>query len=84
MSKYQKDVKKMSNVKKSNTQTMEEVHKKKIHIMWFTHIDINFNVKYEGHQNCSKTLSMHIVRVFGHHQTCQKWNLHFLCPTGPP
>ena len=29
MSKCQKDVKKMSNVKKSNTQTIEEVHKKK-------------------------------------------------------
>ena len=76
MSKCQKDVKmstrcqnvkKMSNVKKSNTQTMEEVHKKKIHIMRFTHNDVNFDVKYEGHQNCSKTPSMHILRVFGHH-----------------
>ena len=28
MSKCQQDAKKMSNVKKSNTQTMEEVHKK--------------------------------------------------------
>ena len=36
----------MSNFKKSNTQTMEEVHKKNIHIMRFTHIDINFNIKY--------------------------------------
>ena len=35
--------------------------------MRFTHIDINFDIKYEGHQNCSKTLSMHILRVFGHH-----------------
>ena len=35
--------------------------------MRFTHIDINFDVKYEGNQNCSKTLSMHILRVFGHH-----------------
>ena len=60
-------VKKMSNIKKSNTQTMEEVHRKKIHIIRFTHIDVNFDVKYEGHQNCSKTLSMHILRVFGHH-----------------
>ena len=40
---------------------------KKIHIMRFTHIDVNFDVKYKGHQNCSKTLSMHILRVFGHH-----------------
>ena len=31
--------------------------------MRFTHIDVNFDVKYEGHQNCSKTLSMHILRV---------------------
>ena len=62
MSKCQKDV------KKSNTNTMEEVHKKKlIHIMRFTHNDVNFDVKYEGHQNCSKTLSMHILRVFSHH-----------------
>ena len=38
-----------------------------IDIMWFTHIDVNFDVKYEGHQNCSKTLSMPILRVFGHH-----------------
>ena len=33
--------------------------------MRFTHIDVNFDVKYEGDQNCSKTLSMHILRVFG-------------------
>ena len=31
--------------------------------MRFTHIDVNFDIKYEGHQNCSKTLSMHILRV---------------------
>ena len=37
--------------------------------MRFTHIDVNFDVKYEGHQNCSKTLFMHILRVFGHHHT---------------
>ena len=69
MSERCQNVKKMSNVKKTNTQTMEEVHKKKkkIHIMRFTHNDINFDVKYGGHQNCSKTLSMHILRVFGHH-----------------
>ena len=41
--------------------------KKLIDIMRFTHIDVNFDVKYEGHQNCSKTLSMHILRVFGDH-----------------
>ena len=42
--------------------------------MRFTHIDVNFDIKYEGHQNCSKTLSMHILRVFGHHHMwCQNW-----------
>ena len=35
--------------------------------MRFTHIDVKFDVRYEGHQNCSKALSMHIFRVFGHH-----------------
>ena len=48
-------VKKRSNVKKSNTWTMEEVHKKKFDIMTFTHIDVNCDIKYEGHQNCLKT-----------------------------
>ena len=43
--------------------------------MRFTHIDINFDIKYEGHQNCSKTLSMHILRVFGHHHMWrQNWH----------
>ena len=35
--------------------------------MRFTHIDVNFDIKYEDHQNCSKTLSMHILRGFGDH-----------------
>ena len=79
MSKCQKDVKmskRCQNVKKSNTQTMEEVHEKKwIHIMRFTHIDVNFDVKYKGHQNCSKTLFMYILRVFGHHHMWhQNWH----------
>ena len=70
MSSCQKDIKlskrcqvvqKMSHVKKSNMWTMEKVHKKKlIDIIRFTHIDVNLDVKYEGHQNCSKTLSMPI------------------------
>ena len=43
--------------------------------MRFTHIDVNFDVKYEGHQNCSKTLSMHILRVFCHHRMWhQNWH----------
>ena len=33
--------------------------------MRLTHIDINFDIKYEGHQNWSKTLCMYILRVFG-------------------
>ena len=42
--------------------------------MRFTHIDVNFDDKYEGHQNCSKTLSMNILRVFGHHHMWrQNW-----------
>ena len=57
----------MSNMKKSNMQTMEEVHKKKIDIIRFTHIDVNFDVRCEGHQNCPKILSMNILRVFSDH-----------------
>ena len=49
-------------------ETMEEVHKKKkIDIMRFTDIDVNFDVKYEGQQNCPKILSMDILRVFSDH-----------------
>ena len=47
-------VKKMSNVKKSDTWTMEEVHKKKIDIMRFTDIDVNFDVTYDGDQKPSQ------------------------------
>ena len=67
MSKRCQVVKKMSNIKKSNMQTMEEVHKKKIDIMRFTHTDVNFDVKYEGQQNCPKILSMDILRVSSDH-----------------
>ena len=75
MSKRCQNVKKMSKCQK-NVKCQKVKHtdygggsqkKKKIDIMRFTHIDVNFDVKYEGHQNCSKTLSMHILRVFGHH-----------------
>ena len=31
----------------------------------FTHIDVNFDIKYDGDQNSSKILSMDILRVFG-------------------
>ena len=64
MSKCQKEVK-CQKVKHTDYEGCSQ--KKSIHIMRFTHIDVNFDVKYEGHQNCSKTLSMHILRVFGHH-----------------
>ena len=47
---------------------------KKTDIMRFTHIDINFDVRYEGHQNCPKRLSMDILRVFSdHHMWHQNW-----------
>ena len=35
--------------------------------MRFTDIDINFDVRYEGHQNCLKILSMNILSVFSDH-----------------
>ena len=42
--------------------------------MRFTDIDINFDVKYEGHQNCPKILSVNILRVFSdHHMWHQNW-----------
>ena len=42
--------------------------------MRFTHIDINFDIRYEGHQNCPKILSMNILRVFSdHHLWRQNW-----------
>ena len=41
--------------------------KKSIDIMRFTHIDVNFDVRYEGHQNCPKILSMNSLRVFSDH-----------------
>ena len=40
---------------------------KKINIMRFTDIDVNFDIKYECHQNCPKILSMNILRVFSDH-----------------
>ena len=41
--------------------------KKKIDIMTFTDIDVNFDVKYEGQQNYPKIISMDILRVFSDH-----------------
>ena len=42
--------------------------------MRFTDIDVNFDVRYEGHQNCPKIFSMNILRVFSdHHLWRQNW-----------
>ena len=42
--------------------------------MMFTDIDINFDVRYEGHQDCLKILSMNILSVFSdHHLWRQNW-----------
>ena len=42
--------------------------------MRFTDIDINFDVRYEGHQNCPKILFMNILSVFSdHHLWRQNW-----------
>ena len=54
VSKCQKDVKcQISGLRTRLT-------KKYIDIMRFTDIDVNFDVRYEGHQNCPKILSMNI------------------------
>ena len=43
--------------------------------MRFTDIDVNFDVRYEGHQNCPKILFMNILRVFSdHHLWRQNWH----------
>ena len=45
--------------------------------LWFTYIDVNFYVAYEGHQNWSKILLREILRVFGGHHIIirQFWGL---------
>ena len=59
---------------KSQTHGLWRRFTNKFNTMRFTDIAINFDVKYEGHQNCSKTFSMHILRLFGHHHTWhQNW-----------
>ena len=60
MSSCQKDV------KKSNTWTMGEVHKKnKIDIMRFTHTDVNFLVTHHGDQKPSKCAKKMFLNNFG-------------------
>ena len=42
-------------------------------------INVYFDVRYEGHQNCPKILSMNILRVLSdHHMWCQNWR-QYLC-----
>ena len=60
-------VKKMSKSQTHGLWRRFTKNRKKIDIMRFTHIDIYFDIKYEGHQNCSKTLSMYILMVFCYH-----------------
>ena len=64
MSKCQKDVN-LTNVKK--VKSLDYEGGLQIHIIRFTDIDIKFDVKYEGHQNCPEILSMHTLMVFGYH-----------------
>ena len=87
MSKCQKDVKlskrksncqkdvKLTNVKKVKSLDYEGGSQKiinwhnKVYRYW-----CQKDVKYEGHQNCPKILSMHTLRVFGyHHMWYQNW-----------
>ena len=43
--------------------------------MRFTDIDINFDIRYEGHKNCLKILSINILSVFSdHHLWRQNWH----------
>ena len=70
MCQMSKDVKLSKRCQMSNSQTSglwRRFAKKKENIMRFTDIDINFDIRYEGHQNCPKILSKNILRVFGDH-----------------
>ena len=67
MSKY---VKLSKRCQMSNSQTSglcRRFAKNKNDIMRFTDIDVNFDIRDEGHQNCPKILSKNILRVFGDH-----------------
>ena len=80
MSKCQKDVKLSKRCQVVKCQKVKYLDYGGSDITRFTDIDVNFNVKYEGHQNWSKILSMHILRVFGYHNMwyqnwCQCLNL---------
>ena len=65
-----KDVKLSKRWQMSNSQNLDYgggSEKKKNDTMRFTDIDVNFDLRYEGHQNCPKILSMNILRVFSDH-----------------
>ena len=52
MSNCQKDVK----CQKVKHMDYGGASQKKINVMRFTDIDMNFDIKYEGHQNCLKNI----------------------------
>ena len=52
--------------------------------MKFTDIDINFDVKYEGQQNCPKILSMDILKVFSDHHRVGAGSPGHLFSSGSP
>ena len=59
----------LSNVKMSNTMTMEEVRKKKeLDIMRLKLYEVKFDLTCECHQNTSKTYFMNILGCFDDHQ----------------
>ena len=58
MSKRCQIVMKKSNVKKSNSWTKDDVHKKtKLDTMRFTHNDVNFDVTYDKSSKLVKNIS---------------------------
>ena len=64
----------MSCIKKSNSLTLEEVHKKYVDTMRFTHNNVNFNVTYDGHQSPSKCSQKVFLTNFDDlHIWCQNW-----------
>ena len=58
----------MSIVKKSNSWTMHEAHKKKLDIRRLKHNEVNFEVTFEGPPNYSKTYFMSMFRCFDGHK----------------
>ena len=68
----------LSNVKMSNTMTMEEVRKKKqLDIMRLKLYEVKFDLTCECHQNTSKTYFMNILGCFDDHQIWpQNWPHH--------